>query len=196
MFPGDDISRLLPNNLKSFASDLKKYPLGYPEWFYGMPPAEIYQGDVIANSRTILLEEDARAAYRDGAVVVISSTCDCQPGRDDYLLLAPLYTVEERLEETALEGEARDSHFHSLKRNELTNIMFYPATEKMKDSWVDFSTVCSVSSDYFYSKELKVKDNRIASLSQKGHYFFLMKLACHFCRADDAANANRTKPDS
>ena len=194
MFPGEDISRFLPHDLESFRSDLRKYPLGFPEWFYGTPLAEIYQGDVIANARTILLEEDAKSAYRDGAVVVISNTCDAQPDRDGFLLLAPLYTVNERVEGTGLKDQALADHIHSLRRNEITSLMFYPAKEKLEDSWVDFSKVCPVSSDYFYSKILKAKENRLASLSQKGHYFFLMKLACHFCRADAVADANRTKP--
>src|SRR6266404_1988696 len=194
MFPGEDITRLLPEHLKSFASDLRKYPLGFPKWFYGAPPAEIYQGDVISSARTPLLDDDGTGAYRDGAVVVISNTCDVQPNRDDYLLLAPLFTLEERIEGITLTGQQQIDHIHDLKRNRLTNIMFFPATSGVPESWVDFSKICPVSSNYFYSEALNVREKRVASLSQKGHYFFLMKLASHLCRPEDPNDAKRTKP--
>jgi hypothetical protein len=192
MFPGEDISRLLPEHLKSFASDLRKYPVDYPKWFYGQPPKEIYQGDVIAEARTALIDDDGTGSYREGAVVVISNTCDVQPNRDDYLLLAPLLTLEERYECVTLTGQARIDHFHDLKRNRLASIMFFPAVEGMGDSWLDFTKICPVSSEYFYSKKLRILDQRVASLSQKGHYFFLMKLAYHFCRPENPADAKRS----
>ena len=42
MFPGDDISALLPDHIKSLADDLKKLPEGYHKWLYGAPGHTMY----------------------------------------------------------------------------------------------------------------------------------------------------------
>ncbi len=137
-----------------------------------------------------MLDDDGQAIYRDGPVVVISNTCDSQPARDDYVLICPMFTVAERLASITLTGQQLADHISDLKRNRITNLMFFPTVRTMPDSWLDFSKTCAVSSEYFYS--LHVGEHRVASLSQKGHYFFLMKLAYHFCRPEDASEAKRT----
>ena len=185
MFPGDDISALLPDHIKSLADDLKKLPEGYPKWLYGGTPSpEIYQSDLIHDVRTYLVSEDGGVLSREGLVMVVSNTCDTQPDRRDFVLVAPVFPLQERIDSSGLNGEALRNHVTDLQQNRLSPIMYLPRQGDIPDSFVDFSHISAVSSEFFFSPWVNAIGKRVASLSQKGHYFFLMKLAYHFCRAE------------
>jgi hypothetical protein len=189
MFPGDDIARLLPERLRSFADDLKRYPEGYPKWLYGTLFDEIYQGDIIKSMKVIGTDEDGDAVYREGPALVMSHTCDCQPGQSEYILIAPVFSLQERIDSSELERDRLDNHLRDLRANRLAELFFIPGRDGLPDSFVDFSQICPVASTYFHSPPLALRGNRLASLSQKGHYFLLMKIAYHLCRPDPKDSA-------
>jgi len=184
MFPGDDIARLLPEHLKSFAADLKKYPEGYPSWLYGALQNAVYQGDILRSIKVVGVDEDGDAVSRDGPVVVISHTCDCQQGLSEFILVAPVFSIQERIEGSELTPQQVDNYLRDLRANRITELLFLPGVGALPDSFVDFSQVCAIASAYFHSAAFLSSDHRVISLSQKGHYFFLMKMSYHFCRSD------------
>ncbi len=184
MLPGDDLSRLLPAHLQSLSEDLKRIPEGYEKWLYGPADAEIYQADVLQDVRTYRMADDGGILYRDGLAVIVSHTCDAQPRRHGSILIAPVFSLKERLQGTSLTGEALSNHLTDLRRNRLYSEMYLPEQDKIPESFVDFSLITPVSSQFFHSAKFDAAGRRVASLSQKGHYFFLMKLAYHFCRAE------------
>ncbi|MHB8485488.1 MAG: hypothetical protein ACYDCM_07140 [Candidatus Acidiferrales bacterium] len=198
MFPGDDITRLLPTHLKSLADDLKKYPSGYAKWLYGSVSNNIYQGDIIQNLTVVAVDEDGDPVSRAGAVVVMSHTCDAQPAQCDYVLVAPIFSFRELRETGEMAPQRLEDHLRDLRANRLTGRMFLPEVGNLPDSFIDFSQVSTIANEHFQSPEVDVRRQRIASLSQKGHYFFLMKLAFHFCRADpvDSTRATESSPAS
>lgn len=192
MFPGDDIARLLPNQIKSLAEDLKKYPVEYPKWLYGTALAQVYQGDIIQSLTVVAVDDEGDTVSRAGPVVVMSHTCDAQPDQSDYVLVAPIFSLQERREASELNVQSLKDHLRDLCANRLTDLMFLPGVGKLPDSFIDFNHVSAVASEHFYSSEIDVRGQRIASLSQKGHYFFLMKLAFHFCRPDPPDSKRET----
>jgi len=184
MFPGDDIARLLPEHLKSFADDLKEYPHGFAKWLYGALQNEIYQGDILKSIKVVGIDEDGDAVSRKGAAVVISHTCDCQQGQSEFILVAPVFSVQERIDGSELTTQQLNDYVRDLRANRITDLFFLPGIGGLPDCFVDFSQVCAIAAAHLYAATFPLSDHRLISLSQKGHYFFLMKMAFHFCRSD------------
>lgn len=191
MFPGDDISRLLPSHVKSLADDLKKNPTDCSKWLYGSVAADVYQGDILDNFRIVVTDTEGDAVARTGPVIVMSHTCDAQPHQSEFVLLAPVFSLKERSDTSELGAEALENHLRDLRANRLTGFMFLPKIGTLPDSYADFSQVAAIASKHFHS--CNVCNHRVAGLSQKGHYFLLMKVAFHFCRSDPPDSKREAK---
>ena len=87
MFPGNDISRLIPENVRSILEDLKKTPIDYLKWLYGQARAEIYQGDILKSVTVHSLNDAGAVSAREGPAVVVSHTCDSNQIRANLYLL-------------------------------------------------------------------------------------------------------------
>jgi hypothetical protein len=140
MFPGDDIGRLIPENVRSVLDDLRKKPIDYLKWLYANPNPNIYQGDILEKITVYSLDQNGAVSAREGPAIVVSQTCDCQPDQGEYLLVAPIF--------------------------------------------LDLRQIFSISSEYFHSEPFEESRRRLTGLSQKGHYFFLMRLGYFLCRPD------------
>lgn len=186
IFPGEDINRLIPENVRSVFADLKKDPTAYLKWLYGSSLDEIYQGDVLQNLSAITAGDDGEVVAREGPALVVSQTCDCQPSQGEFILIAPVFPLQEMREQGGLSPQTLDNFVRDLRGNRLKDQIFLPAIAGLPDSWVDFSQICPISSQYFHSKQLVTGRKRLASLSQKGHYFFLMRLSFYLCHPDPA----------
>lgn len=118
--------------------------------------------------------------------MVISNTCDTQPGQGDFVLVAPVIDLEDFRKDSELKGEDLENYIRALTENKISNLMFLPDAPGIPRCFVDFESICPIALTYFYSDR---GQKRLLSLSQCGHYFLLVKLAYHFCRpeARDAA---------
>jgi len=191
MFPGDDISRLIPENVRSILQDLKKTPIDYLKWLYGNVRDEIYQGDILKSMVIYRLNEAGAISDREGPAMVVSHTCDCQPNQSEFVLVAPVFPFNELIPDDDFTAEDIASFKRDLCGNRLTDRVFLPGINNLPDSWLDLSQMFSVDSQCFHSDAFAASRQRIASLSQKGHYFFLMKLS-YFLNRPDPMDSKRS----
>src|SRR5580704_6313024 len=117
MFSGEDIARLLPKNIKSLAQDIKNFPLNYTKWLYGSVQTDVYQADIIRELTVVAIDEDGAPVGRVGPTMVVSHTCDSQPGQCEFVLIAPVFDLEERHHATTLPASSWDSHVRDLRAN-------------------------------------------------------------------------------
>jgi hypothetical protein len=120
--------------------------------------------------------------------MVISNTCDAQPGMADFMLVAPVISLADYRENSALEGENLKNHISALRDNRISQLIFLPPRGGLADSFADLGNICPISSTYFHSKHAQA---RLVSLSQYGHYLLLIKLAYHLTRPEPS-DAKRT----
>ena len=116
--------------------------------------------------------------------MVVSHTCDCQPNQSASVLVAPVFPLNELIPEDDFTAEDIANFRRDLCGNRLTDRVFLPAINDLPDSWLDLSQMFSVTSQCFHSDAFTISRQRIASLSQKGHYFFLMRLSFFLGRPD------------
>jgi len=189
---GDDIAAYLPEHIKPFAKLLKDFPENYEKWIYSASlPNELYQGDVLQTAIIVNVDHAGNVERAEIPAMVISCTCDAQPGRDDTLLIAAVYDFDDYRTHHTLTGADLDNHLRSLQRNEIANLFYLPAGQNLKPSVVDFQLMSPISVSYLYPDRFR---NRLTSLSQVGHYFLLMKLA-HLMTRPEPRDARRLQPE-
>ena len=184
---GESIAAYLPDN-HPFSEQLQQFPVGYEKWVYATCfPSTTYQGDVFTNLPFVAVDDEGEVVRVETSGMIISNTCDAQPGQGDSLLVAPVWYLSEYRAQHGLEGQALENHLQSLMENKLSQMLVLPRGADIPDCVVDFGRLSSISLEHFQRKKDKA---RIASLSQVGHYFLLMKLAYHFTRPE-APDAKR-----
>jgi hypothetical protein len=191
MFPGDDISRLIPENVRSILEDLKKTPIDYLKWLYGQARAEIYQGDILKSVTVYSLNDAGAISAREGPAVVVSHSCDCQPNQGEFILVAPIFAFSELTPEDDFTLDDIANFKRDLYDNRLKDQIFLPAVSDLPDSWLDLRQMFSISSQWFHSGAFAMSRARITSLSQKGHYFFLMRVGFFLGRPDPIDSKRR-----
>jgi hypothetical protein len=185
---GDDLVPYLPEHIKPFAQQLKQFPSGYEKWVYATSaPLETCQGDVFTHVPLVFVDDNGDALRADTKGMVISCTCDAQPGQGETVLVAPVIDLKDYLSENELEGQQLENRITAMTANKLSAIMFLPEGHGIPSSLVDFGRISPVSLKHFHSAR---GQQRLVSLSQCGHYFLLIKLAYHFSRPD-APDAKR-----
>lgn len=181
---GEDITAFLPEHIRKFSDQLRQFPLNYEKWVHATSLTErIYQGDVLTLVPLVEINEEGNPERFDLPGMVISCTCDVQPGQGDVALIAPVHDLEEYRNKSELNGSALEDHIQALTENKISDLLFLPAGLGLKASFIDFGSITSVSIEYIQSG---THNQRLTSLSMLGHYFFLMKLAYHFTRRESA----------
>jgi hypothetical protein len=184
---GDDIVAYLPAHIRQFSDQLKQFPEFFEKWVYAVQlPLEFYQGDVIASLPSIMINGEGTVDRAELPAMIISCTCDVQAGQEDAALIAPVHDLEDYRKNSELAGRDLENHLRALMDNKISSLIFLPAGHGLQSSFVDLGKISTISLEYLHSKEGLV---RWVSLSQCGHYFFLVKLAYHFTRPEgtDAA---------
>ncbi len=175
--------------------DLKKKPIDHSKWIYGNSQKEIYQGDILKSVVVYRLNDVGEVSSREGPAIVISNTCDCQANQSDSLLVAPLFQFAELVPEGDFTNQDIANLKRDLRENHLKDRVFLPAVGNLPDSWFDFGQIFSISSVYFHSANFEEGRRRIVGLSQKGHYFFLMRLSFFLGRPDPMDSKRSAGPD-
>ncbi len=205
MSPTEDFSRfarIIPEeHLPALANNLKRIPDF--SWLIDIPHAEIarLQGDVLSNFPTVFLDEQATARSREFTVLVLNNTCDLPDDRLDFITAAPIvdfnmYLEFERerrfrgkdtlddLEKRRIEDRLQE-YGRVLRNNDKTEILYLPPfSEFSHGALVLLHLVCSVSAKLYH--EALDRGMRIASFTQTGFYFLLIKLTTHLARAETA----------
>jgi hypothetical protein len=182
----EDIEAYLPDHIRPFAQQLKQFPTEYEKWVYAPSlPADIYQGDLFARVPFVALDDEGDVIRRESQGMLVSNTCDAQPGQGEFVLVAPVIDLEDYREHNELQGEALENHIRALTENKISQLMYLPETQQTRGAFVDFGNITSASLRFFHSQRGPI---RLASLSQCGHYFLLIKLAYHLCRPEPPNN--------
>ena len=203
MSPAEDFSRfakIIPEeHLPALANNLKRIPDF--SWVIDIPHAEFerLQGDVLSNFPTVFLDERGEARSREFTVLVLNNTCDLPDDRLDFITAAPIVDFNKYLE-FERERQFRDKNTleHSEKRriedrlqeygrvlrnNDKTEILYLPPfSEFTHGALVLLHLVCSVSARLYH--DALRQGRRVASFTQTGFYFLLIKLTTHLARAE------------
>jgi hypothetical protein len=146
---------------------------------------ERLQGDLFQDFPTVFLDADGLPRCRNFAVMVLNNTCDLPDDRLDAVTVVPVLDFGEFLEsqqqqrsEVSMQGYAE-----ALRRNDITELFYLPPFAGFANGGLALlHFACSVS-HALYGAALR-QGRRIASFSQIGFYFFLIKLTTHVARAE------------
>jgi hypothetical protein len=197
----DDFSRytrIIPKeHIPALSRDLKKIPDF--SWLLGQPHREIerLQGDLLKEFPTVVLEDNGKPRCKNFTVLILNNTCDLPEGRLDFVTAAPVVDFNKYLEferNRRLEGVTIDRDKNRiedsiqelarvLRSNNKTEILFLPRFGEFEHgALVLLYLVCSVSANIY--REALRAGRRLASFTQTGFYFLLIKLTTHIARAE------------
>jgi hypothetical protein len=191
-------TRIIPKeHIPALTRDLKKVPDF--SWLLAEPHREIerLQGDLLKDFPTVVLDDDAKPRCQSFTVLILNNTCDLPDNRLDFVTAAPVvdfnkYVEFERsrrfkgLTAESDKNRAEDSVqelARMLRGNNKTEILFLPRFGEFEHgALVLLHLVCSVSVSVY--REALRTGRRLASFTQTGFYFLLIKLTTHIARAE------------
>lgn len=197
----DDFSRyarIIPKeHIPALSRDLKKIPDF--SWLLSRPHQEIerLQGDLLRDFPTVVLDDDGNPRCRNFSVLILNNTCDLPQGRLDFVTAAPVVDFNKYLEferNRRLKGVTADADkkrvedsiqelARVLRSNNKTEILFLPRFGEFEHgALVLLYLVCSVSANIYH--EALRAGRRLASFTQTGFYFLLIKLTTHIARTE------------
>jgi hypothetical protein len=198
-------ARIIPKeHIPALSRDLKKIPDF--SWLLGRPHPEIerLQGDLLRDFPTVVLDDHANARCQNFTVLILNNTCDLPDDRLDFVTAAPVVDFNEylefekarRLTDRTSEDERKriddsiQEFARVLRHNNKTEILFLPSFgEFQHGALVLLHLVCSVSAK-IYREALRARQ-RLASFTQTGFYFLLIKLTTHIARAESTQVARK-----
>jgi hypothetical protein len=203
MSPLDDFSRyatIIPEeHLPALQRNLKRIPDF--SWVIGRPHENFarLQGDLLKDFPTVFLDEGGAPRSREFTVMILNNTCDLPDDRLDFVTAAPVVDFNNYLEferERRFRGKssAEDSEKRRiedslqefgrvLRNNDKTEILYLPSfSEFTHGALVLLHMVCSVSARLYH--DALRHSRRVASFTQTGFYFLLIKLTTHLARAE------------
>lgn len=201
---GDDLDKILPpylvegdkarlkNALKQFTIENRGKEINYDDFFKSYGHFYFMQADLVREIR-MSLWDDSNAVFHKvyTDALIISNTCDISFDNKHDLnskqcLLAPLVDFNEYLSDLKSEGyqgEKLEQFANAIKAQLVSNLFYLPYYQKERRDYI----VMLDNVFWFPTSELnsyidKIEENRISSLSQFGHYLFILKLSYHLCR--------------
>lgn len=148
----------------------------------------IYQGDGLQGMLVVNLPDPK---VSDSKSMVISNSCDISPENQrpfpSMIAYCPIFSLEKyalMLKESKIYNETRiEQHLDDIRKQFVTQIFYLPPGGVDGEGLVFLDRICHSSSDKI--DRSKLKNIRLFSLSQFGHYLFLFKLSIHFTRMND-----------
>lgn len=158
-------------------------------WLLTEPHASLdrLQGDLIKEFPTVFLDDSATPQTRNFTVMLMNNTCDLPDKRLDFVTAAPIIDFQKYLEfeSKRRSEESLRAYADSIRRNDKTELFYLPKFDEFQDgALVLLHMVCSVSA-HVYRQALTTR-KRIASFTQTGFYFLLIKLTTHIARAESS----------
>jgi hypothetical protein len=145
----------------------------------------VYQGDGIQHLPFLIMPE---MKARQVDAIIISNSCDIDPKNPRHfrskVVYAPMLKLESYRNMLIRKGVPEpeiSNHIESIRRQEITQAFFLPAQGLLKqDSFVLLDRLISCDNEFIDRNVLH--KSRLFSLSDYGHYMFLVKISIHFCR--------------
>ncbi|MES2236525.1 MAG: hypothetical protein V4500_02075 [Pseudomonadota bacterium] len=176
---------LSPEGRKQLFSEIKKFDgINY---YSSISDSEPLQGDGWSNVEFVDVESLTKLST---SVVVLSNSCDISsdnarkmPPRITVTPLIRLSKLSALLAQHNLSQEQIDQYTKDLRAQVISNALYLPAGSGLEeDAVVLFDNVQSQQLNKFSQVDNKT---RLFSLSQFAFWLFLVKLAIHYCRAQE-----------
>jgi len=151
------------------------------------PSLERLQGDLIKEFPTVFLDDAATPRSRNFTVMLLNNTCDLPDARLDSVTAAPVIDFQKYLQFEAKRRtpESLQSYADSIRRNDKTELFYLPKFGEFENgALVLLHMLCSVSAHIYH--QALAAEKRVASFTQTGFYFLLIKLTTHVARAESA----------
>lgn len=209
MIPLEQIEKYLPRYLSLSAQEdlfeeLKRFPENMDQRLYTINLAgeqQIYQGD---GYRDLLFVHLPAREIGAGPGMIISNTCDIDPGNRRFMpmrmVYAPIWNLQkykqalhkDLVQTGKRSAESVDSHITEIQRQRISHIFYLPKGAGLEnESIVFFDRLNNAPSDQFELED--VPNKRIFTLSDYGYYLFLFKLSVHFTRIREGVARSLTQ---
>lgn len=163
------------------------FPDHIEKWLYSESitnDVSLYQGDILRDIPICFIDEDGDPIEGKSFVSLASNTCDMQPKRQDFILVSPVIPIEEYKRDLESVGADVESKISAIRKNRIFSHFYLPAKDDFDESFIDFSQIISVHSEYLNDVKTNKSEKCKLSLSQNGFYLFLIKLGYHFARME------------
>jgi hypothetical protein len=185
----EDFSRYTRIIAEEHQSALKASLKRIPDfsWLLGEPHSTIsrLQGDLFREFPTVFLDDKAMPRSKKFTVMVLNNTCDLPDNRLDFVTVAPIVDFQEylRFEEPRRSTQSLTDYAKSIRSNDKSELLYLPKLAGFEEgALVLLHLVCSVSSKVY--QEAVRSGQRVASFTQTGFYFLLIKLTTHIARPE------------
>jgi hypothetical protein len=149
------------------------------------PAQSRLQGDLLSEFPLALVGADGNPKCTSFTVLVLNNTCDLQPNRSDFVTVAPVLDFDAFSQHVIRKrGEARASNYlRDVMANKVYEMLWLPAFGSFSKGAVVLLDKMGAVSSTVYESAL-AGNRRLASFSQPGFYFLLVKLTKHLARPE------------
>lgn len=175
-----------------FARLLGPTKTSYGGWFYTKPDTDLSQGDLLVIPGVVqrdIGDSGEVATVESPYAVLLSNSCDMQPDREDFALVAPVRPILAPDEITARTGDAVPDQYRELYKSitqyENTAYCYFPKWTDVTAGYLDFGQIVSVPLALLHEVVATKADSHLASLKQEAYYLLIAKLSLYLCRPDD-----------
>ena len=184
---------LSPATEQNLFRDLSAFPENIDQRLYTTQLQDsylIYQGDAISD---LLVVELPSLNVKSSPCMILSSTCDVDPANQSdatpsnvvYSPIIKLKAYEKLLTSADVRtGASLQGHLEGIRRQRVTQIFYLPPCQNMPEEGIVFFDRL-VSCPNRMIDRTTLRNSRIFTLSQYGHYLFLFKLSIHFTRVTE-----------
>jgi len=153
---------------------------------------ERLQGDLFAQMPVALIDATGRVRSKNFTVMVINNVCDLQRGRSEFVTLAPVEDFE-RFAAAMLNKDPLRARplLENIRANRIDEFFYLPNCSVLPQGGIVRFDLLSSLSATFYENAI-ASGRRLASLTQDGFYFLLMKLT-HFLARPESPDVMREK---
>jgi hypothetical protein len=191
--PHDIIPKYLTSETtKELIESLSAFPENIDKRLYSsanIDPELLCQGDGIDD---LLVVEVPSLRTKRAPCMILSNTCDIDPSNEHIFSTNIIYSPIIRLEayrnfltsEGICTDQVLDDHLKAIRSQHVTQIFYLPKlSATIEEGIVFYDRLVSCASDAVDRPSLSMK--RLFTLSQYGHYLFLLKLSIHFTRMSE-----------
>lgn len=152
------------------------------------------QGDLVRELPVAIVAPDGAPRCKPFTAMVINNVCDLQPGRSECVTVAPVQEFERFADGVVAKvdpGKAKN-FLDNVRSNHVDEFLYIPHCPQLpKGGVVRFDRLSSMSAEV-YERGL-TEARRLASLTQNGFYFLLMKLT-RFLARPESPEVTRESP--
>jgi len=194
----ESIKQFLPKYLseteqKNLLKEISDFPNNLDSRFYTRVlknELTIFQGDGIKGLEISNLPSHD---YLNAKCLITSNTCDIAPENkrlfESRLTYCPIIDLEKyisNLEMQKIDSAKIENHIKDLKAQRITQILYLPSNDKIKDSIVFLDRINNSPTSVITKANIKSK--RLFTLSNYGFYMLLLKLSISFTRIGEGVD--------